>query len=383
MIELVIEARKKDLGGFEVGRLLPFAQKRMVGPFLFLDHMGPAEFAAGQGVDVRPHPHIGLSTVTYLFEGEIIHRDSEGFHQSIRPGEVNWMTAGRGIVHSERTHPLRREMGAALHGMQAWIALPTEAEEIEPGFEHYPGRDMPAYEGDGLYARLIAGEAYGAKSNVKTSSPLFYVHWEMAAGVKSAAPKGYSERAAYVVKGSVEIDGQKLEAGQMAVFGKHAPGVVTAQEASTLMLLGGEPVGPRHIWWNFVHSSKDRIEEAKADWKAGRFPLPRGDDHEFIPLPDDGTRPIVQEPASESPEIVREEAKAIAEEARVPEVSTKDDPIEDLVAKTSEAASHEPPAETGEAAVEELFEARPDAVVPSAEASTPDPDPVAKVQGGS
>jgi redox-sensitive bicupin YhaK (pirin superfamily) len=301
MIEMVIDAHRKDLGGFTVGRVLPFGQKRMVGPFIFLDHMGPAEFAPGGGVDVRPHPHIGLSTVTYLFEGEIIHRDNVGSHQSIRPGEVNWMTAGRGIVHSERTHPLRREIGAALNGMQAWIALPTENEEDEPSFEHYAGRDMPAYEGEGLYARLIAGEAYGAKSNVKSASPLFYVHWEMAADVKSSAPKGYSERAAYVAKGSVEIDGQTLHAGQMAIFTKKADAVIRSLEPSTLMLLGGEPVGPRNIWWNFVSSSKERIEQAKADWKEGRMSLPRGDDHEFIPLPQDGTKPILERPMSEEP----------------------------------------------------------------------------------
>jgi redox-sensitive bicupin YhaK (pirin superfamily) len=301
MIELVIDARKKDLGGFEVGRVLPFAQKRMVGPFIFLDHMGPADFKAGQGIDVRPHPHIGLSTVTYLFEGELIHRDNLGSHQSIRAGEVNWMTAGKGIVHSERTHPLRREIGAALHGMQAWVALPEEHEDAEPGFEHYAGRDLPAYEGDGLYARLIAGEAYGAKSNVRTSSPLFYVHWEMAAGVKSAAPKGYAERAAYVAKGSVEIDGQKLAAGQMAVVNRGADAVITSLEPSTVMLLGGDAVGPRHIWWNFVHSNRDRIEQAKADWKNGRMSLPRGDESEFIPLPEDSTQPVLERPIGQGP----------------------------------------------------------------------------------
>jgi redox-sensitive bicupin YhaK (pirin superfamily) len=299
MIELVINSRKKDLGGFEVGRVLPFAQKRMVGPFIFLDHMGPADFKAGQGIDVRPHPHIGLATVTYLFEGEIIHRDSLGSHQSIRPGEVNWMTAGKGIVHSERTHPLRREIGAALHGMQAWVALPESAEEAEPAFEHYAGRDMPAYEGEGLYARLIAGEAYGAKSNVKTLSPLFYVHWEMAKDVKSAAPKGYAERAAYVAKGTVELDGQKLEAGQMAVVNRGADAVITSLEPSTVVLLGGEPVGPRHIWWNFVNSNLDRIEQAKADWKNGVMTLPRGDDQDFIPLPENAPPPILEKPGSE------------------------------------------------------------------------------------
>jgi hypothetical protein len=287
MIEMVIEARKKDLGGFEVGRVLPFAKRRMVGPFIFLDHMGPADFQPGQGLDVRPHPHIGLSTVTYLFEGEIVHRDSLGSHQSIRPGEVNWMTAGKGITHSERTDPFRREIGARMHGMQAWVALPTESEETDAGFHHHPGADMPSYEGEGLYARLIAGEAYGATAKVSTFSPIFYVHWEMGADVKAGPPTGYSERAAYVARGAIEVDGQTIPAGSMVVFGKGHTPVVRSLMPSTVMLVGGEPVGPRHIWWNFVHSSQDRIEQAKADWKAGRMALPTGDDREFIPLPEE------------------------------------------------------------------------------------------------
>ncbi len=295
MIETILTANRKSLGDFEVGRVLPSARRRMVGPFIFLDHMGPADFQPGQGVNVRPHPHIGLSTVTYLFEGEIIHRDSLGFTQAIRPGEVNWMTAGRGITHSERTDPHRRDIGARLHGMQAWIALPEHEEECEPGFEHYRGRDMPAYEGDGLYARLIAGEAYGAKSKVRTASPLFYVHWEMAADVKAAPPEGYSERAAYVVSGEVEIDGQRLGPGSMAVFAPDTRPIVKSLTPATVMLLGGEPVGQRHIWWNFVSSSQERIEQAKADWRDGRMPLPVGDDLEFIPLPE--TSPPPQEPA--------------------------------------------------------------------------------------
>lgn len=286
MIEMVIDARRKDLGGFEVGRVLPFAKRRMVGPFIFLDHMGPADFAPGQGVDVRPHPHIGLSTVTYLFEGEIHHRDSLGFEQAIRPGEVNWMTAGRGIVHSERTDPIRRETGARMHGMQAWVALPDGQEEIDPGFFHFEGDGMPSYEGAGLYARLIAGEAYGAKAKVETHSPLFYVHWELGADVKTTPPKGYSERALYVAKGSIEIGDRAIHTGQLAILEKDADPVVKALEPSTVMLLGGEPIGPRHIWWNFVSSSPERIEQAKADWKAGRMKLPVGDDQEFIPLPE-------------------------------------------------------------------------------------------------
>ncbi|NEX92384.1 pirin family protein [Caulobacter sp. 17J65-9] len=304
MIELVVDARKKDLGGFEVGRVLPFAERRMVGPFIFLDHMGPADFEPGHGVDVRPHPHIGLSTVTYLFEGELVHRDSLGSHLSIQPGEVNWMTAGKGISHSERTDPYRREIGARLHGMQAWLALPTEHEEDEPAFDHYTGADLMEYHGEGLYARLIAGEAYGAKSKVKTHSPLFYVHWEMAAGVKSAPPKGHSERAAYVVKGAIEIDGRRFDAGQMIVFEKNADAVVTALTPATVMLLGGEPVGERLIWWNFVSSSKERMEQAKADWKEGRFALPPQDDKEFIPLPEE--EPPVQQASEAAEEEVQE-----------------------------------------------------------------------------
>lgn len=286
MIELVIDARKKDLGGFEVGRVLPFAKRRMVGPFIFLDHMGPADFRPGQGIDVRPHPHIGLSTVTYLFEGELTHKDSVGSDQGILPGEVNWMTAGSGIVHSERTAPEIRAAGARMHGMQAWVALPTEFEEVDPSFHHHSAADMPTFEGDGLTARLIAGEAYGGSAKVKTHSPLFYVHWEMGPDVRTTPPKGHSERALYVARGSVEVGDRIIHAGQMAVLEKTAEPVVRATEDSTVMLLGGEPVGPRHIWWNFVSSSQDRIEQAKADWKAGRMTLPAGDDQEFIPLPE-------------------------------------------------------------------------------------------------
>lgn len=294
MIEMVIDARRKDLGGFEVGRILPFARRRMVGPFIFLDHIGPAEFAPGQdAINVRPHPHIGLSTVTYLFEGEIDHRDNLGFHQAIRPGEVNWMTAGRGIVHSERTDPERRARGGRLHGMQAWVALPDEAEETDPAFFHHEGPDdLPAYQQGGLFARLIAGEAYGARARVAPHSPMFYVHWELAAGVRTAPPPargagGMPERALYVARGEVEIGDRKLGEGQLAVLSPDHEPVVTALQPSTVILLGGEPVGERLIWWNFVSSSADRMEQVKADWKAGRMKLPEGDDQEFIPLPEE------------------------------------------------------------------------------------------------
>ncbi len=302
MIEMVIEARRKDLGGFEVGRVLPFHARRMVGPFIFLDEMGPAEFAAGaEAINVRPHPHIGLSTLSYLFEGEIMHRDSTGVTQPIRPGEVNWMTAGKGIVHSERTDPLKKSQGGAMHGMQAWVALPAETEEVDPSFHHHGEEGQPSYENGGLFARLVAGEAYGARAAAPVSSPLFYVHWELAEGVRTAAPPGkgaggYSERALYIVKGEVEIGDRTFHAGQMVVLEPTAEPTIKALQPSTVMVLGGEPVGPRVIWWNFVSSSQARIDAAKADWKAGRMALPKDDDQEFIPLPD---VPATPEPAPE------------------------------------------------------------------------------------
>jgi len=288
MIELVIDQRRKDLGGFEVGRVLPNAQRRMVGPFIFLDHMGPAVFQAGfpRSVDVRPHPHIGLSTVSYLFEGEMTHRDSTAVTQVIRPGEVNWMTAGRGITHSERFETLRAH-GGKMNGVQAWVALPDEAEEADPAFAHHGLEDLPTYEADGVAARLIAGEAFGAASPVKTHSPLFYVHWALQAGARAQLGAEYPERAAYVAAGVVEVDGRQVHEGQMLVFAPGQPVVFTAVTAATVMLLGGEPVGRRFIEWNFVSSSKDRLEQAKADWRAGRMKLPDADDQEFIPLPGD------------------------------------------------------------------------------------------------
>jgi redox-sensitive bicupin YhaK (pirin superfamily) len=288
MIELVIDQRRKDLGGFEVGRVLPYAPRRMVGPFIFFDHMGPAEFDAGfpRSVDVRPHPHIGLSTLSYLFEGEMTHRDSTGATQPIRPGEVNWMTAGRGVTHSERFEALRAH-GGRMDGIQTWLALPLEKEEIEPSFDHHSASDLPAYEDKGLKQRLIAGEAFGAKSPVRAHSPLFYVHWALEPGAVAALPAEYSERAAYVARGVVEIDGQSLHDGQMAVFAPGETVTIRATTAAMVMLLGGEPVGQRFIEWNFVASSKERLEQAKADWRAGRMKLPVADDKEFIPLPGD------------------------------------------------------------------------------------------------
>jgi redox-sensitive bicupin YhaK (pirin superfamily) len=292
MIELVINSRRRDLGGFEVGRVLPWAKRRTVGPFIFFDHMGPVELQANlpRRTDVRPHPHIGLSTLTYLYAGEIVHRDSLGFHQVIRPGEVNWMTAGRGITHSERFETMR-EHGGLLDGIQAWIALPQADEDIEPSFLHYDADALPSKQLDGAKARVIAGSSLGLTSPVRTHSPLFYVHAELAPGSRLELEDDYAERAAYVAHGRVQVDGQTFEAGRMIVFETRAAASVAAIEPSTVMLLGGEPIGPRHIWWNFVSSSGERINRARADWKAGRFKLPVDDDAEFIPLPDDPPPP--------------------------------------------------------------------------------------------
>lgn len=291
MIELVIEQRRRDLGGFEVGRVLPFPSRRMVGPFIFFDRMGPVDFPPGipRTVDVRPHPHIGLSTVTYLFEGEIMHRDSLGFEQPIRPFEVNWMTAGRGITHSERFERARRE-GGHLNGIQAWVALPKEHEEVEPAFAHHAGEDLPKADDDGVSLRLVAGEMSGLRAAVKTHSPLFYGHCQLAAGARVQLPREYAERAAYVASGSIEADGRTFTEGQMPVFGA-GDAVVKAITPAIVMLLGGEPLGERFIEWNFVSSSQDRIEQAKIDWRAGRMKLPDLDDREFIPLPGDPKAP--------------------------------------------------------------------------------------------
>ncbi len=288
MIDLVISQRRRDLGGFEVGRVLPFARRRMVGPFIFFDHMGPASCTAGfpRTGDVRPHPHIGLSTLSYLYEGQMTHRDSVGAHQEIRPGEVNWMTAGRGVTHSERFEHLRSH-GGTMDGIQTWIALPNGEEEIAPSFAHFDVADLPAYEAEGLSARLIAGAAFGAKAPVPVRSPMFYVHWTMKAGARGELPADYPERAAYVARGNVEVDGRAFGAGEMLVFAPGQPVLFTARTDAIVMLLGGEPVGERFIEWNFVSSSKERIEQAKADWRAGRMKLPDADDQEFIPLPGD------------------------------------------------------------------------------------------------
>jgi redox-sensitive bicupin YhaK (pirin superfamily) len=296
MIELVLDRREHDLGAFTVGRVLPAAKRRMVGPFIFFDHIGPVDLPRGipETYDVRPHPHIGLSTVTYLFRGEMMHRDSVGSEQAIRPGEVNWMIAGRGITHSERFEKARAE-GDSIHAIQSWVALPNEDEETAPGFANYRGDgDLPTLDAaGGARARIIAGEAYGGVSRVKTHSPIFYVHWELPQGAQAELPGTYSERAAYVVTGEIDFAGVRYRPGQLVIFTPSAAGAITAVTPATLMLLGGDPVGPRYIEWNFVSSSRDRIDQAKADWRAGRMKLPDLDAAEFIPLPPDppGVRP--------------------------------------------------------------------------------------------
>jgi hypothetical protein len=254
--------------------------------------MGPVDFPRGipRTVDVRPHPHIGLSTITYLFEGEIMHRDSLGTEQAIRPGEVNWMIAGRGITHSERFEKARAE-GGRMHGIQAWVALPKENEETEPSFVHHGKADLPVVGAAGATIRVIAGEAFGARAHVTTHSPMFYAHVELATAERIELPDMYAERAMYVVSGSVEADGTVFTPGQLLIFTKGDDAIVKAAAQTTLLALGGEPVGPRFIEWNFVASSQERIEQAKADWRAGRFKLPDSDNKEFIPLPPDPPRP--------------------------------------------------------------------------------------------
>jgi len=289
MPEIVIDTRPHDLGGgFVVGRVLPFRKRRMVGPFIFFDRMGPHELAAPvpRGTDVRPHPHIGLSTVTYLFDGSLTHRDSLGVEQDILPGALNWMTAGAGISHSERFDPMRQS-GGRVDGIQSWVAVPEQREEDAPAFDHYEASCLPMLEDAGLCARIVAGSAFGRTSPAKVLSPLFYVDLQADAGSNVPLPDGYPERAVYVASGELLAEGRRYLPGQMLVFGAGALPAIKALQASRLMLLGGEPLGPRHIWWNFVSSRKERIEQAKADWRAGRFALPESDSEDPIPLPDD------------------------------------------------------------------------------------------------
>lgn len=293
-IELIIRPRERDLGGFSVRRVLPYASHRMVGPFIFFDHMGPADFQPGKGMDVRPHPHINLATVTYLFEGRIHHRDSLGSNQLIEPGAINWMTAGRGIVHSERTPDAERAKGFRLHGIQLWVALPEEFEEINPSFTHHPKETLPEFEWEGARVKLLLGQAFGHQSPVPIHSDLFYAELRLNSGNATHLDFNGRETALYVVQGQIQINDQEVNSSEMAVL---RPGVgMTIQarhEQTLLMALGGSPMGKRHIYWNFISSTEDRIEEAKRLWSAfpqasgDRFTPISGDDHEFIPLPQD------------------------------------------------------------------------------------------------
>jgi redox-sensitive bicupin YhaK (pirin superfamily) len=285
-IERILVPAPKDLGEFTVRRTLPDRQRQRVGPFIFWDHMGPAEFPPGSGVSVRPHPHIGLATITYLFEGEIMHRDSLGYAQAITCGAVNWMTAGRGIVHSERSPEGLVETGSRLHGIQAWVALPTELEETEPRFEHYPADDIPGATLSGVNLTVIAGEAYGARSPVRTSSATLYVDARFEAGGALETPAGVDEVGIYPIDDGIEIDGHRVPGGQMAVLASGTTARITAANTARVMLLGGATLpGERIIWWNFVSSSRERLAEAKLDWREDRFAKVPGET-EFIPLPD-------------------------------------------------------------------------------------------------
>jgi redox-sensitive bicupin YhaK (pirin superfamily) len=286
-VETVIIPRLHDVGGFEVHRALPARERQMIGPFIFFDQMGPGEFLTGKGLDVRPHPHIGLATVTYLFDGEIMHRDSLGSAQAIRPGDVNWMTSGRGIAHSERTDPALHSHSNRLYGIQSWVALPKPKEETAPAFVHHPAATLPAVDDRGMRLRLIAGTGWGLTAPVEVSSPLFYADATLAPGTAMPLPRGHEERGAYVLQGEVEVAGIRFDSGRMLLFrAGDQPALRAGPEGARLLLLGGAAMdGPRFIFWNFVSSSRERIEQAKDDWKAGRFGKVPGDEHEFIPLP--------------------------------------------------------------------------------------------------
>jgi redox-sensitive bicupin YhaK (pirin superfamily) len=284
--EHVLTSHPREIGGFAVRRVLPAWPRQMVGPFIFFDHMGPAALPPGKGLDVRPHPHIGLATVTYLFEGEIVHRDSVGSVQPIRPGDVNWMTAGRGIVHSERTPPGLRPAGARVHGIQTWVALPRASEEAAPSFAHHPVAALPVVELPGATVRVIAGTALGARSPVEVFSATLYATADLATGASLVVPPEHEERAVYLVDGSATVAGVTLEPGQMAVLAPGGDAEIRAGATSTVMLVGGAKMdGARFIWWNFVSSSRERIEQAKADWREDRFPPVPGET-ERIPLPE-------------------------------------------------------------------------------------------------
>lgn len=293
-IETMIVPRSRDIGGFEVRRALPSPKRQMVGPFIFFDQAGPAEFIAGKGIDVRPHPHIGLGTVTYLYEGEFQHRDSLGTNQIIHPGAVNWMLAGRGVTHSERTSAATREGAHSLFGIQTWVALPESAEDDDPAFEHHGKDTLPVLENQGVHMRLILGRAYGEAAPARMFSDMFYGDVVMEAGAKLPMPDDHEDRGIYVIGGEITIAGEQFSGGRMMVFRPGDPITVKAGEnGARVLILGGETMGsPRYLWWNFVASSRDRIEQAKADWRAGkwgdgRFVLPPDDKDEFIPLPDE------------------------------------------------------------------------------------------------
>jgi redox-sensitive bicupin YhaK (pirin superfamily) len=282
-IRLRIRPREKDLGEFSVRRVLPAARQRMVGPFVFFDHMGPAEFPPGKGIDVRPHPHIGIATITYLFEGEILHRDSLGVVQPIHPGAVNLMTAGRGITHSERPGS---DLGrvSKLHGIQSWIALPAKQQEIDPDFSHYPATDLPEWQHGGIGFRLIMGELAGHKSPVLSYSRTLYTDLQVAAGARAEIAVAEQECALYVAEGAVVVNGEPVDAGEMVVLAHSDPVAISAEHDARVLLIGGDPLGERQMFWNFVSDSRERIEQAKDDWRAGKFDrVP--DDDEFIPLP--------------------------------------------------------------------------------------------------
>jgi redox-sensitive bicupin YhaK (pirin superfamily) len=286
-IDLVIVPRSVDLGGFAVRRALPHVKRRMVGPFIFFDHFGPVEFRTGQGIDVRPHPHIGLATVTFLFDGEIMHRDSLGSAAAIRPGDVNLMTAGRGIVHSERTAPDHRAGGERLHGVQLWLAMPAADEEIDPTFAHHDQAELPVVAGDGKIVRVVIGNLYGKRSPVPTLTDTILADAALTPGAVLPIDADTQERALYVVAGEIDVAGDRFAAGRLIVFRPGDAMTVTAASEARVILVGGAALdGPRHIWWNFVSSRKERIEQAKADWKLGRFDTVPGDEAEFIPLPE-------------------------------------------------------------------------------------------------
>jgi redox-sensitive bicupin YhaK (pirin superfamily) len=285
-VELVVEPSSKDLGGFSVRRALPSAKRRLVGPFVFLDHMGPARFRAGEGLDVRPHPHIGLATVTYLTEGGILHRDTLGSTQPIRPGDVNWMVAGRGIAHSERSDATERQIERGMEGIQSWVALPRAHEETAPGFFHHPGATLPHLTDKAVAVTVIAGTAYGQTAPVTVLSQTLYVDAVLAAGAALPLPNEHAERAAYVLSGEIEVAGVSFGARRLLLFRPGDAVMIRARADSRVLLVGGEPMdGPRHLWWNFVSSDLARIEQAKDDWRSGRFGLVPGDAREFIPWP--------------------------------------------------------------------------------------------------